>query len=538
MSKRATTPPLEYASSPTAWEPHSYQKRAVKWLLEHAGAGLFLDPGLGKTSITLAALKILKKAKLSGRTLVIAPLRVCHSVWPGEVEKWKDFEKLNVTVLHGKNKEEMLWASGEQDILCINPEGLEWLFGVSKVKNSRGKTQVVLDTKRFKRLFKELNITDLVVDESTKFKNSASIRFKILKLALSAFQRRWILTGTPAPNGLMDLFGQMFIVDLGNALGQYITHYRKRFFDSVGFGGFNYKPRPGAEDQIYALLKTMVLRLAAKDYLDMPEVIPNPIKFDLNEDARRIYDELEDEFVADVGDGIVTALNAASAMNKCAQVANGGLYKQTDPLISTKRVKGAGGWDLIHNDKDELVADLVEELSGQPVMIAYEFDHDRERLLKVFGKDTPYIAGGVGTKQGKEIENKWNRGEIPVLLVQPSSVSHGLNLQHASKAEIGHIIWYALTYDYEVYDQFIRRVVRQGSVHKRVIVHMLLARDTVDVAKWYALRTKEKGQNALLNALRVYVRHRPRTQRPKPAQRPIQRTQQGPKQGQNRAKRA
>lgn len=506
-AKRVVEEVLQYAVKAQPWKPHAYQKKAVKWLLEHAGAGLFLDPGLGKTSITLGALSILKKQNLSGISLVIAPLRVCHSVWPAEVEKWTDFNHLRVGVLHGKNKEEVLTdaiENGSYDVLCINPEGLEWLFGVTKVRGSNNKVKVQLDKARLKWMFGPGGITDLVVDESTKFKHSNSVRFKILKEALDRFRRRWILTGTPSPNGLLDLFGQIYIVDMGAALSQYITHFRQNYFNPTGYGGYNWVPKDGSEDAIYAKLKKMVLRLAAEDYLELPELVENIIRFDLPDKARDLYDRLEEDLVAEVDGDVVSALNAASAMTKCAQIANGGLYKQVDPLVSTKRLKGAGGWDRIHDGKDEIVGDLVEEISGQPVLIAYEFEHDRDRLLEVFGKDTPYIGGGVSAKASKAIEQSWNRGEIPVLLGHPAAMGHGLNLQNAGN----HVVWYGLTYDYELYDQFIRRVLRQGSKHKRVFVHHIIARDTVDEAKLYALRKKKKGQNALLDALRVYVKQR------------------------------
>lgn len=507
-SKSSKKQALEYAYSPVEWKPHNYQRRAVKFLLEHNGAGLFLDPGLGKTSISLMALKMLKKARTSDVTLIIAPLRVCYSVWPEEVKKWTTFKgHLNIKVLHGKDKDDILKNAQPGDILCINPEGLEWLFGVTKVRGRGGKIKVILDPKRIKWLFKVLNITDLLVDESTKFKHSSSIRFKILKQVLHLFARRWILTGTPAPNGLLDLFSQAFLMDMGHALGQFITQYRHAFFKSVGFGGFSWVPLPGAEEAIYKLLKPLVLRLSAADYLELPELIENVIRFELPEKARRLYDQLETEFVGDLDAGIVTALNAASAMGKCAQVANGGLYKQRDPLIAAKRKK-TDGWELVHEGKNEIVEDLVEELSGQPVLIAYEFDHDLERLFGIFGKDTPYIGGGVSAKEGKRIEDLWNRGKIPVLLVQPASAAHGLNLQGASTKEIGHVVWYGLTYDYEYYDQLIRRVLRQGSKHKKVCVHHIIARDTVDEAKLASLRSKKKGQNKLLDYLRIYVRNR------------------------------
>lgn len=499
---------LERVVKAVAWAPHKYQKKAVKWLLEHAGAGLFLDPGLGKTSITLAALSILKEQGMSGISLVIAPLRVCHSVWPAEAAKWTDFNHLRIGVLHGKDKEKVLndaLDNDAYDILCINPEGLEWLFKVTKKRGRNNKVQVSCDKARLKSLFRPGGITDLVVDESTKFKHSSSIRFKILKEALDRFRRRWILTGTPSPNGLLDLFGQMYIVDMGAALGAYITHYRKTFFDQIGFGGHTYIPQKDAEKRIYAALKKMVLRLAAEDYLELPELVENIIRFDLPDDARELYDAMETEMVVSIDNNETAAVNVAASMGKCAQIANGGLYKQKDSVVSSARMKGPNSWVLVHEAKNEIIADLVEEISGQPVLIAYEFQHDLERLLKVFGKDTPHIGGGVSPKKSKQIEDAWNRGEIPILIGHPAAMGHGLNLQGAGN----HVIWYGLTYDYELYDQFIRRVLRQGNKHKRVFVHHIIARDTVDEAKLYAVRRKRKGQNALLDALRVYIRQRP-----------------------------
>jgi SNF2 family DNA or RNA helicase len=502
--------PLEYASSPVEWAPHAYQRRAVKFCLERAVRGLFLDPGLGKTSITLMVQKMLIKQRVARVTLVIAPMRVCHSVWPKEVKKWKQFQDMTVKVLHGPRKDEILESAEDGDILCINPEGLDWLFGVTKRRGRNNKVIISVDPRRVRWLFGTIGLTDLVVDESTKFKHSSSQKFKVLREVLSKFHRRLILTGTPAPNGLLDLFGQIFIIDLGKALGQYITHYRKMFFTPKGFGGFTWVPQAGAKELIYKELKKLVLRLDAKDYLDMPKVIPNDIRFDLPDAAREVYDSMEDQMVADIDDkGVAVALNAGSSMTKCAQIANGGLYRQKDPLTASKRRKN-DGWDLIHNAKDDIVADLVEELSGQPVIIAYEFDHDLDRLKAIFGKDTPHIGGGVSVNEGKRIENEWNRGRISVLLLQPASVAHGLNLQEASDEEVGHVIWYGLTFDYENYDQLIRRIVRQGSKHKRVIVHHVIARDTVDEAKIMAVRRKEKTQNGLLDALRTYVKDRAR----------------------------
>lgn len=424
--------------------------------------------GLGKTSITLAAFKVLRKAGLVNRMLVIAPLRPARSVWPGEAAKWDEFADLRVRVLHGPKKS----LKGESDVDVINPEGLPWLFGA--VGN-------VLPWEM------------LVVDESTRFKHSATLRFKTLRPHLCRFRRRYILTGTPAPNGLLDLFGQVFLLDLGNALGRYITHYRNQFFDSVGYGGFTWVPRAGADERIHEKLKPLVLRLAAKDLLELPPLVNNTVRVELPPDARRAYDAMESQLLAAVEDEVVTAANVAASAIKCRQIAAGGIYRDD-----------SDGWLHLHEAKAEAVAELVEELSGKPALVAYEFRHDLERLRKVLGKDTPHLGGGVSASEQLRIEAAWNAGELPVLLAQPASVAHGLNLQGTSAA----VIWHSLTWDLEAYEQFVRRVWRQGQ-KERVVVHHLVAKGTVDEVILSALRGKDRTQRALLDALRAHVRKRP-----------------------------
>ena len=264
------------------WTPHSYQKKAVKFLIEHAAGALFLDPGLGKTSITLAAIKLLKQKKVLNKVLIIAPLRVCHSVWPQELKKWADFEKLKMVVLHGPDKD--LKLKEEADICVINFEGLDWLLGVEKTKGNNNKTKISVNLKKFK----SLGFDTLVVDELSKLKHTNTNRFKAMKLVLQTFSRRWGLTGSPASNGLMDLFGQCYILDMGRTLGQYITHYRSKYFEQ-GFDGFSWTLREGAENEIYERLNPLVLRMSANDYLDMPEIIENNILVDLPKKIMEIY---------------------------------------------------------------------------------------------------------------------------------------------------------------------------------------------------------------------------------------------------------
>lgn len=465
---------MEFTAAPSIpWNPHDYQKKAIKFLLEHAAAGLFLDPGLGKTSITLAAIKILKAKGLLERALIVAPLRVCYTVWPREVEKWTDFGNLKVVVLHGGKKEQAL--KEKADIYVINPEGLEWLCSNNRLK--------------------ALGVDTLVIDESSKFKHTGTRRFKTLKPTLAKFRRRWILTGTPAPNGLMDLFGQVYILDLGRALNPYITKFRAEFFDPIGYGGYTWVPKPDTESRITELLKPLTLRLAAEDYLKLPELVENNIYVDLPPGARRVYDELESQMLATLDSlDVVTAMSAAAASIKCRQVANGGIFLQLDETPAVHSDK----WKNLHNAKTEAVVDLIEELNGQPVLIAYDFEHDRDRLRKALPNCV--FASDYSAKKFSDVERAWNAGEISELAGHPMSLGHGLNLQAVGQ----HVIWHSMTWDLELYLQFIRRILRQGNRHKRVFCHHILARGTVDMAMARAMKVKTNNQNKLLNALNEY----------------------------------
>lgn len=480
-----------FKPSSKPWQPHAYQKKAVKFLLEHAASALFLDPGLGKTSITLAAIKLLKQKKVLDKVLLIAPLRVCYSVWPKEVEKWQDFHGLKVQVLHGSKKDEALKA--DADVYVINPEGLEWLLQVKKTKTATGKTKVDVDLRRWKAL----GFDTLVVDELSKFKHTNTNRFKALKLVLGTFRRRWGLTGSPASNGLLDLFGQCFVLDQGRTLGPYISHYRMKYF-VPSHDGFSWNIREGAEDEIYERLAPLALRMAADDYLDMPTLIENNIRIDLPNDVMQVYDRLENDLIAKLGDGVVVASNAAAASMKCRQVANGGIYLDPEVEALVKLPKSKREWANLHFEKVDALAELIEELQGSPLLVAYDFEHDLDRLRERLGQDVPYIGGGVNAKRSAELEKAWNAGQLPVLLGHPQAMAHGLNLQ-----EMGHhVCWHSLTWDYELYDQFIRRVLRQGNKSKKVFVHHIIARGTVDEVVLAAVKSKRRGQNALFDALK------------------------------------
>lgn len=464
---------------------HSYQKKAIKFLLTHGAAALLLDPGMGKTACVLKAFSALLKAKTAARMLVIAPLRVAQLVWPEEKNEWSDLEHLRVGLLHGKDKEKVLANADQYDILVINPEGLPWLLGGHARSTSLDKAR-----------WKQLDVDTLCIDELTKFKHTKGVRFKMLKTVLDKFQRRWGLTGTPAPNGLLDLFGQMYVLDLGNALGRYITKYRVAYFVPLDPNGWKWALRAGAEEEIYERIRPLAMRASAEDHLELPEIVPLKVYVDLDAKTRKLYEQLEEDMLAAVEDKLVVASNAAAASTKCRQVANGAVYVDDD---IASRVEGKQRGTLpLHDLKIEALRELIEELNGSPILVAYEFNHDRDRLRKAF-PEAVFMADAKTAKAAKELETKWNSGQISILFGHPASMGHGLNFQ---KSHAQHVALFSMFWDLELYDQFIRRVRRQGNKSLRVFVHHVMARGTVDDTVFHVLRSKTRTQNALLNALK------------------------------------
>jgi SNF2 family DNA or RNA helicase len=453
------------------WEPHEYQKEAVKFLVEKGSAALWLDPGLGKTAVVLSAFRTLKIKGLAKKMLVIAPLRPVHGVWPPEAKKWEQFADYSVGVLHGGNKAKVL--KQQHDIYVINFEGLGWLS--SQLNGKDWPFQI------------------LTVDEISYMKNTQTQRFKTIKPLLDKFDRRWGLTGSPAPNSLLDIFGPQLILDQGATFGPYISRFRTEYFYPSGYGGYEWKLQSDGEARIHAALAGKVLRMAALDHLDLPELTYNDILVDLPPNARKLYDAFENNLTVELNSGNVTAVNAAVAVMKGQQIANGGSYLDDD---------GSGNARIsthLHDAKTEAVLDLVEELSGQPCIIGYHFAHDLERLKAAF-PSAPVIGSGVIGNKLDTIIDDWNSGKIPILLAHPMSAGHGLNLQGTGHA----VIWYSLTWSLEVYEQFIRRLWRQGQKN-HIVVHHIMAKDTVDEAIMMAIRRKDKTQQTLLTAVRDYI---------------------------------
>ena len=453
--------------------PREYQSHSLEWLIQrtlidgHGGGAFFLDPGLGKTSTTLAYLRLVRKLGLGGKALIVAPLRVVYSVWPAECAKWTQFASTRYSIVHGTPTQRLAALSKDADIYLVNPEGLPWV------------EKYLID--------REMPFDTLVVDESTKFKTWGAARTKCIRRIAKKFQRRLILTGTPSPNSLEDLFAQMFIVDLGESLGTGITKFRERWFSYDTFRR-KHEAKQGASEAIERAIGPACLRLSEKDHLSLPDLIVHDVEIDLPANIQKAYKKLERElFIALADDNTRILPSAAAKYIACRQVANGGLYDDDrNPMF-------------IHNTKIEVIGDLVDELQGKPALIAMQFKHDLIRLKHRF----PRIQSIDGTTKGKEAERlvgAWNAGELPYLAVQPKSLSHGVNMQSGPGRDI---IWLGLTDSLEDYLQFNKRIHRQG-VTDSVRIHRVMARRTVDEPMRDRLENKDRTQAALLDALNKY----------------------------------
>lgn len=451
------------------WTPHEYQMHGIQRMVALPGYGLFAEPGLGKTSTTLAAFSVLKENNAAKGMLVVAPLRPCYRVWPSEIAKWEDFAHLSCVVLHGPKKDELL-AGPKKDVYLVNYEGLAWLA----VKLARIPK-------------KDWPFDVLCLDESTKVKNTQTVRYKTLKALRDNFSRVWCLTGTPAPNGIENLFGQIFMLDGGERLGRYITHFRREYFtEDRQYGGYSlWYPRPDTQARVQAKIADITLALRTEDYLKMPRKIENRIEVELPAAAKRIYKDLEDEFYAEVNSGAITVANAAAKGMKLRQVTGGGVYT------------ASGAVEELHYAKVEALLDLIEEQEGQPLLVLVQFTHEVERIRRALKHNVPYLGGGVSPKQSNQIVDDWNAGKIPVLLAHPTTVALGLNMQAGGNA----VCWYSLTWNLEEFDQSIARVWRQGQT-KPVTIHYIVASDTIDDNVLTALRTKDRSQKALMASLK------------------------------------
>jgi hypothetical protein len=468
-------------SSSNEFVPKPYQKQCISFGVRNAAAGFFLAPGLGKTAITLFIFKILRGLGYVDTLVVVASRRIVYGVWPREVKKWR--LGFRTQIVHGSHKEELL--ATDADIYLLNYEGLLWL-----VQRHGRSWRVMPWTKKF---FARHRRVMLVVDESSKMRNTRTERFKALKKIIGRFCRRYILTGSPTPKGLMNLFGQVYILDLGAALGTFITQFRNDYFVPTGYMGFDWKPQPDAEKRIFKKLRPLVLRYGT-DQLDLPPISFHNIWVDLPKKARRAYDEIEQEFITEWRNEEITAANAAVASGKCRQIANGGLFVGGGE-------KGRR-YETLHDEKCAALVELLEELEGEPALVACEYRHDYARFetyaahhAKQFSK-APVIDGSTPDRVADKYQRLWDKGDLPLLWGNPQSIAHGLNLQGKG----GIVVYFSLTWDLENYEQFYQRVWRQGQ-RRRVLVYRILARDTVDAVVLRALKLKDRGQQRLLKAM-------------------------------------
>lgn len=472
-----------WSSNAVPWKPHPYQQRALKFLLEHPFGGLLLDPGLGKTSVTLAALKLLLKERVVKRALVVAPKRAIYNVWPEEVSVWKDFQDFNVALLHGGAKDSVLRTlQPKQQIALINFEGLPWLF--DKRAN-----------------VKALGADVLVIDESSKMKDSTTVRFRAIRKYIlnCTFKRRYILTGSPRPRHYLDLFGQIFILDRGEALGEYVTHYRNKFFFPTGFQMREWEPLPDAAEKINKLVAPLVLRLDAEDYLKLPKVLERDHYVELPEKVQTDYDSLEESFISDLFSAPLASYSSKRA--KLTQIANGSVY--VDPREDDVRYghRAERPFKVVHTEKVDELVDLVEELQGEPLLLAIGFHHDVVAVRKALKFEVPCINGQTTGKQADDYIDRWNRGLLRVMMLHPASAGHALNLQ---KCNARHVAFFYLPDDYDHYDQTFKRVRRQGNKSAFVMRHHFITRGTVDEPKMRNLKRKGTEQKDFMEAMKEY----------------------------------
>lgn len=442
------------------------QMRAAEFMTSRLYAGILLDMGLGKTGAALTALVELI-AKGEGPVLLVGPIRVIETVWPVEAKIWKHTRHLKFSIIRGSVEEREKAVAKKADIYLINPEMLRWFLT------------------RYKKYLSAWKI--LLVDESSDFKSAGSKRFKALRYQLSKFRRRYILTGTPRPNSLLDLWTQIFILDLGKRLERRVGWYQDRFFEPVDYYGYKWEPKPGARKRIYRLIADLAIRIEAKG----KKPIENRVVVPLPKKVMKAYREMEEEALTLLDEGLVeggvelSAKNVVSAMMKCRQIANGSVY-----LNENKEVR------VLHLEKIKAAEKIIEE-TGSPVILVYNFKHERDLLAKRLKQYSPVILSTA--KNPLKVIKDWNEGKIPVLLLHPKSGGHGLNLQHG-----GHtMIWYGLTFSYEQYAQTIARLDRTGQ-KKQVVLHFLIAPGTVDELIESVLKSKARGQSHLLRFLKKY----------------------------------
>lgn len=437
---------------------HEYQRKGIQFIKDRKRCALWLDMGLGKTATTLTALSDLIDSFAIQRTLVVAPLRVANTVWKQEAANWKHLRHLSVSVCTGSERQRLSALHKDADIYVINRENIPWLV---------------------KHYGSTWPFDCVVIDEASSFKNPTSQRFKALRKTLPQTNYMLLLTGTPSPNGLLDLWAQFYLIDFGDTLGKTMTAYKQRFFEQ-DYMGYKFKPREGAADRIHALLQPMVLSMAAEDYLELPDRIDIVEPVDLPPAALNAYRDFERTLLAELPDGEeIEAMNAAVLANKLLQYSNGAVY--TDDM---------GNWSEIHTAKLDALSEIVEQNENENILVAYNYKTDLDRLRKRF----PFAR--VLDKEPQTVKD-WNNGEIRMLLAHPASAGHGLNLQRGGSM----IVWFSLNWSLELYQQFNARLHRQGQSKPVRIVH-IVANGCIDERVISVLGEKDAQQSALLSALK------------------------------------
>lgn len=462
---------------PNPWTPLPYMLRAVDHLATHYRAGLPLLPGGRKTSITLAAFKHLKTAGKARTMLVIAPKRVARQVWRQEGAKWDDFNDLSFALVIGEAGQRRKALESGADIYLINYENIPWL------------------TKLY--MGRPLPFDVIVFDELTKMQNAQAERHKALRPRLPGGGWRWGLTGSLFAKGHMAIFGQQLILDDGAALGRFITHYRDTFF-TVGFNGFDYDLMPGAERRIVEKLAPYWFYMDPADYSQLPPLVDVPHIGDMEPQQRNLYERMKKDALISIGAETITAANAGAVYSKLAQLANGAVYmdrhKNTDDVVK------------VHDLKLDMLEELLDELQGEPLLVAYEFQHDiariQERFGERFGGRVPYLGAGTTGRQEDQWVREWNDRKLPLLLAHPQSASHGLNMQ---EGQAYNVAWFSITWDWELYDQFIRRVRRSGNEQARIFNHLLIIRGTIDEEKLKSVAEKDFTERRLVSALNTQI---------------------------------
>lgn len=443
------------------FSPHNYQSYAIDYIETHPVAAVLLDMGLGKTVISLTAIAdLLFDSFEAHRILVVAPLRVARDTWPAEISKWQHLKHLTYAVAVGTVKERKSALMAGADITIINRENLGWLIDSSGY---------------------EFDYDMVIIDELSSFKNHKSKRFQSLMKVRPKVKRIIGLTGTPSSNGLMDLWAEFKLLDFGERLGRFITHYRNNYFIPDKRNGeiiYSYKPMPYAEDAIYRKISDITISMKSTDHLQMPELITSQYEVQLSGDEEQRYEELKADFILELPEGEITAANAASLTGKLSQLANGAIYDDEGNIVE------------FHDRKLDALEDIIESANGKPLLVAYWFKHDLQRIKKRF--DVREI------KTSKDIID-WNNGDIPVAVIHPASAGHGLNLQAGGST----LIWFGLTWSLELYQQTNARLWRQGQSSGTVVIEHIITKGTIDERILKALSLKEVSQNALIDAVKA-----------------------------------